>query len=151
MLTLELMSAAEFQDYLNEAIGIYAKEHVIAGNWNESEAVDKATKEYAKLLPEGQNTENHYLYTIRYENQEVGMVWLSQKSKDKGFIYDINIWENHQGLGYGKEAMKAIEEVGKKLGLEKIKLHVFGHNKVARRLYEKLGYQTTDLVMEKQI
>ena len=118
MLTLELMSGAEFQDYLNEAIGNYAKEHVIAGNWNESEAVDKATKEYAKLLPEGQRTEDNYLYTILVKTKPLGGVAFS-RSKDKGFIYDINIWENYQGLGYGKEAMKAIEGVGK-LGIEKI-------------------------------
>ncbi|MFJ5762867.1 GNAT family N-acetyltransferase [Neobacillus sp. NPDC093182] len=58
---------------------------------------------------------------------------------------------NQQGFGYGKEAMKKIEIVGQKLGMKKIGLHVFGHNKVARGLYDKLGYQTTNVLMEKEI
>jgi ribosomal protein S18 acetylase RimI-like enzyme len=79
------------------------------------------------------------------------MLWLAKKTNDKGFIYDINILDNYQGRGFGKEAMKQIELIGKSLGLKKIGLHVFGHNKVARGLYEKLGYQTTNLIMEKEI
>jgi len=47
--------------------------------------------------------------------------------------------------------MKEIEKVGQELGMKKIGLHVFGHNKVARGLYDKLGYQTTNVLMEKEI
>ncbi|MGM0901135.1 MAG: GNAT family N-acetyltransferase [Bacillota bacterium] len=81
----------------------------------------------------------------------MGVIWLAQKTEEKGYIYDINIEEEYQGFGYGKEAMKQIENVGQKLGMKKIGLHVFGHNKVARGLYEKLGYQTTNVLMEKEI
>ena len=151
MVRLEEMNSDEFQKYLNFAIKNYAAEHVKAGNWNELEALDKATQEYEKLLPDGEKTLNHNLFMIRDDNEEVGMIWLTQQSSDKGFIYDINIWETYQGRGYGKQAMKEIENIAKNLGLKSIRLHVFGHNRSARGLYEKLGYIETDIVMQKDI
>ncbi|SET80116.1 Acetyltransferase (GNAT) family protein [Salinibacillus kushneri] len=81
----------------------------------------------------------------------MGMIWLAQRSNEKGFICDVNIWEGNQGRGYGKQAMKELELVAKKLGLKSIGLHVFGHNQIARGLYEKLGYIETDILMEKKI
>lgn len=151
MIRLEEMKSAEFEKYLEFAIKNYAAEHVKAGNWNESDALSRAAQEYEKLLPEGERTNNHYLFNIFDEEQEVGMIWLAQRSADKGFIYDINIWEDHQGHGYGKQAMREIEKVAKHLGLKSIGLHVFGHNQSARHLYEELEYIETDIVMEKKI
>ncbi|WP_432806565.1 GNAT family N-acetyltransferase [Mesobacillus maritimus] len=151
MVRLDKMNSSEFEQYLSHAIRGYADEHVKAGNWNEQEALSKATKEYERLLPDGEKTANHTLFTIRDEDKEVGMIWLAQRANDKGFIYDINIWEENQGRGYGKQAMIEIEKVARKLGLKSIKLHVFGHNRVARGLYEKLGYLETSIVMEKKI
>ncbi|WP_270182300.1 GNAT family N-acetyltransferase [Alkalihalobacillus sp. CinArs1] len=151
MIRLEKMKASEFQSYLKKAIKNYAGEHVKAGNWSEEEAIDKATKEYERLLPEGEETVNNHLFTIHDEEKEVGMIWLAQRTTEKGFIFDINIREGYQGRGYGKKAMKEIEIEAKKLGLKIVKLHVFGHNQIARGLYEKLGYVETDIVMEKKI
>lgn len=73
------------------------------------------------------------------------------KVEKLGFIYDIHISEQYQGNGYAKEALKQIEIVGQELGLKKIGLHVFGHNLVARGLYEKVGYKTTNVLREKDI
>lgn len=150
MFRLDKMNSSEFERYLSYAIKNYADEHVKAGNWDEQEAISKATKEFEVLLPEGEKTANNKLFTIRDEDQEVGMIWLAQRPNQKGFIYDINIWEGNQGHGYGKQAMKEIEIVARKLGLKSIGLHVFGHNQVARNLYEKLGYIETDIIMEKR-
>lgn len=47
--------------------------------------------------------------------------------------------------------MKETEIVAKDLGINKIGLHVFGHNKVPRGLYEKLGYEITNITMSKTI
>lgn len=151
MINLTLMNADEYQRYLSCAIKTYAEEKVIAGNWKEEEALKKAEEEYTRLLPQGEKTEKNFLYTIRRDDEAVGVIWLAQKSEELGFIYDIYILEKYQGQGYAKEALKGIESVGQKLGLKKIGLHVFGHNKVARGLYEKLGYETTNVLMEKDI
>jgi ribosomal protein S18 acetylase RimI-like enzyme len=151
VINLTLMNAGEYQGYLSSAIKSYAEEKVLAGNWNEDEALKKAEEEYTRLLPQGEKTESNFLYTIRKGDETVGIIWLAQKSEKLGFIYDIYILEKYQGQGYAKEALEGIEGVGRKLGLKKIGLHVFGHNKVARGLYEKLGYETTNVLMEKDI
>ncbi|MCM2980044.1 GNAT family N-acetyltransferase [Niallia circulans] len=151
MIKLSLMNADEYQRYLSSAIKTYAEEKVLAGNWKQDESLKKAEEEYTKLLPQGEKTERNFLYTIQKGDEAVGVIWLAQKSEELGFIYDIYILEKYQGNGYAKQALKSIENVGQKLGLKKIGLHVFGHNKVARGLYEKLGYETTNVLMEKDI
>ena len=151
MVKLEKMNSNEFQRYLSFAIKNYASEHVRAGNWEESEAVDKAAQEYENLLPDGKNTTNQYLFTIRDGEHEVGIIWLAKRSAEKGFIYDIYISEENQGKGYGRKAMEEIEKEAKNLGLKSIGLHVFGHNALARDLYEKIGYVETDILMEKKL
>jgi ribosomal protein S18 acetylase RimI-like enzyme len=151
MINLVLMNSDEYQKYISSAIKSYAEEKVLAGNWNQEESISKAEAEYKRLLPNGEKTESNFLYTILDEAKTIGVIWLAQLSENRGYIYDINILEEYQGFGYGKEAMKQIENVGKKLGMKKIGLHVFGHNKVARGLYDKLGYQTTNVLMEKEI
>lgn len=148
---LEKMNTVEFEQYLNYAIKNFAEEQIKSGNWEQQDAVSMATEEYKKLLPDGEKTENNYLFIIRDGKQEIGMIWLAHKTSEKGFIYDINIWEGNQGKGYGKQAMKEIERVAKEIGIKKIGLHVFGHNKAARRLYEKLGYIETNIKMEKAL
>jgi ribosomal protein S18 acetylase RimI-like enzyme len=151
MIKLVLMNSVEYQKYISAAIKSYAEEKVLSGNWNQEESIRKAEEEYARLLPKGEKTESNFLYTILNDDKAIGVVWLAQLSENRGYIYDINILEKFQGFGYGKEAMKQIEIVGQKLGMKKIGLHVFGHNKVARGLYDKLGYQTTNVLMEKEI
>jgi ribosomal protein S18 acetylase RimI-like enzyme len=39
----------------------------------------------------------------------------------------------------------------KNKGFEQLGLHVFGHNKIARALYESLGFETTNMVMSKKL
>ncbi len=148
---LEQMNSEEFQQYLNFAIKHFADEQMKSGNWEPQEAVTKAAQEFEKLLPNGLNTEDNHLFTIRVGSQEVGMIWLAQVAHDKGFIYGFNIWEENQGRGYGKQAMQEIELLAKKMGLRSIGLHVFAHNKTARSLYDKFGYIEKNIKMEKSL
>lgn len=151
MLRLVEMNSSDFERYLSFAIKNYADEHVKVGNWSEKEAIAKAKGEYEKLLPEKEKTTNSKLFTLWDDNQEIGMIWLGKRSVEKGYIYDINIWEEYQGNGYGKQAMNEIENIAKNWGLKSIELLVFGNNKVARSLYEKLGYIETNVIMNKKL
>ncbi|HLR09704.1 MAG TPA: GNAT family N-acetyltransferase [Bacillota bacterium] len=148
---LEKMHAFDYQQYLNYAISNFANEQIRAGIWEAQEALYQATQLYKQLLPEGVTTEGHYLFTIRDSDQKVGIIWLAQRPDEKGFIYDINIWKDYRGKGYGKQAMKAIEIIAKQLGLTRLGLHVFGHNEIARNLYETLEYRETNIRMEKSL
>ncbi|ETT86427.1 GNAT family N-acetyltransferase [Viridibacillus sp. FSL R5-0477] len=154
MITLKPMNQEEFNQYLFFAIEDFAKDKVTSGNWSEDEAIDLSKKEFSRLLPKDEKSEHNHLFSIFHNQQLVGMIWIAQTSTtnlNEGFIYDFIIYEQHQGRGYGKQAMKETEIIAKKLGINKIGLHVFGHNKIARGLYEKLGYEITNISMSKSI
>lgn len=148
---IKTMSSEEFNNYMDKAIYNYAKEKTKAGNWSEEEAFAKSKEEFNRLLPNKEKTKNHYFFSIYDRNELIGMVWLNKQGNKHGFIYDINIFDTYQGKGYGKQAMNEIELFARRIGIKKLELHVFAHNKVAISLYESLGYNTTNIMMTKAL
>lgn len=148
------MTQTEYDAFLNRTIPDYAADKVRAGQWAESEALERSRKEFEELLPQGVQTKDHYLYTLYDGEQAVGLIWLranpDRPTKD-GFIFELYVEEDQRGKGYGKQAMLLIEEKARELGLQAIGLHVFGSNKVARNLYESVGYETTSVNMSKKL
>ncbi|WP_409254091.1 GNAT family N-acetyltransferase [Bacillus sp. SCS-153A] len=151
MITLKKMTSEEFDLYLDKAVNNYAKEKAAAGNWSKEEAVENSKKDFEQFLPNREESEDNYLFTIWDDKSSAGVIWLSKIGEDTGYIYDIIINEEHQGKGYGKQAMIEIEAVAKELGFSKIELHVFGHNQVAKGLYEQLNYEVTNIIMAKKL
>ena len=66
------------------------------------------------------------------------------------YIFDLFLAPQARGKGLGKLVMSELEVETKKLGFNALRLHVFGHNTVARRLYESAGYITTNIHMLKE-
>ncbi len=156
MLELLPMTEAEFKTYLTGAIKNYADEKVKAGNWRPEEAFERSRGDYLSLLPEGVASKNQHLFSIMdtATGQNVGMLWFGVVERDgqtTAFIYDFLVTEAWQGRGYGKGALLALEEKVRALGLGTVSLHVFGHNRVARSLYERLGYKVTNVNITKQL
>jgi GNAT superfamily N-acetyltransferase len=56
-----------------------------------------------------------------------------------------------RGRGYGRAALEALHAWAREHGFERVGLHVFGSNEVARRLYLRTGYVETDVMMEKRL
>jgi len=149
-------SENDLSSYLEFAIPDYASDKVKAGNWTEDESLERSRNVYAELLPDGVNTKDHYLFRVVADetNEKVGMIWLAvltEANRTSGFIYDILIDEHLRGKGYGKHAMLAIEEKARSLGLRSIGLHAFGYNEIAIGLYKKIGYKTTNVIMNKDL
>jgi ribosomal protein S18 acetylase RimI-like enzyme len=150
------MTETEFQAYLEEDIQRYAEEHVKAGNWHPSEALEKSRREHQQLLPEGLASRNQYLFSIVNEElgARVGIIWFAinaERPRPSAFIYDFVIFAEYRRRGYGTQALAAMEEQVRALGAETIALHVFGHNHIAQALYKKTGYEVTGLHMTKQL
>ena len=148
------MTQPEYEAFVKRAIPEYAADNVRAGYWSESEALEKSRAGYEKLLPKGLQTENHFLYTLYHEDDAVGMIWIRadlQSPIKSGFIFELYVAEKFRGKGYGKQAMLLIEEKARELGLESLGLHVFAVNKVARNLYESVGYEVSSLNMTKKL
>ncbi len=152
---IEPMNQATYESYLPVAIEEYAGDKCRAGTWSENEAFEKATEEFAALLPEGLKTKDHYLFTFRDEtDSDIGMVWVHVTEESRGrcaFIFDVKITSDKQNQGYGKEALRLLEVMLKRMNVKKISLHVFAHNERAIHVYDSLGYEKTDYYMSKRL
>lgn len=156
MIKLEKMSKHDFADYVPNAIVEYADQKVKAGTWDEEEALNLSKESFEKLLPNGENTEGHYLFSIveLIKQRKIGYLWFqcfASLAAKTAFINDFYIFEEFRGRGYGTQAMKALDTEVRKLQISKITLHVFSHNKRAIALYQKAGFEDTDLIMAKYV
>jgi len=164
MITLEAISPAEYKTWLTQAIRDYAEDKVSSGNWEASEALDRSGAEFHRLLPDGPATPDNFIFSLMAPKANtkageeaapvsVGVLWfaLPPWKPPIAFIYDFHIYEPYRRHGYGAEALKALEEKVKALGLDTIGLHVFAHNTAARALYEKAGYAVTNINMAKKL
>ncbi|TCP26617.1 GNAT family acetyltransferase [Scopulibacillus darangshiensis] len=147
------MTQNDFAQYTSSAIKEYADEKVKAGTWTIDEALTKSSREYQRLLPDGMDSHHQYLYVIAdSEGRKIGWLWYKfdeRHPQKEAFIFDFKIFEEKQGLGYAKAALRALDDLAVKRGIKKISLHVFSHNKRAIYLYEKLDYKATDINMSK--
>jgi RimJ/RimL family protein N-acetyltransferase len=158
-LRLVPLPPSEYDRWWAWATRDYADEHVKSGNWTAEEALAKSEGEFHQLIPQGVDTPGHYLYGLEEPTgqQIVGIVWFRADRRPEAprppvvFIYDLLVYEPFRGRGYGAQAMRLIESRARELGFDTVSLHVFGHNTVARSLYEKLGYVATNLMMSKKL
>lgn len=156
MVELIPMTNRDFDAYLEDAIQRYAEANVESGRSHPSEAVERSRADHEQLLPKGIDTPDNFLFSIveRAGRTRVGTLWYSvelSRPVRAAFVYDLLIFEPYRGQGYGRATLLALEEHARRLGVEKIALHVFAGNAVARALYERVGYETTDLVMAKRL
>lgn len=156
MITLQSMTQAEFELYREHLIREYAKDHVEAGNWDAEGSIERSEKEIDGLLPQGVASPKHYLFSVHDDstNTNVGILWFAEREEggsNLAFIYDIELKPEARGKGYGAETMRLLEAEVRALGLNRISLHVFGKNTVARKLYEKMGFETTNVLMSKEL
>ncbi len=154
MITLSPMTEPDLQRYLVQAIQTYAEDKVQAGNWTREEALERSRQEFEGYLPQGVQTPDNSLFNMMDENNEcVGFLWyaISPKQPRVAFIYDFEIFEQFRRRGYAREALAALDEAAKQRGLNRIELHVFGHNTAARELYKKAGYVETNVMMARNL
>ena len=146
------MRAEEARPYLDRLIAGYAADHVRNGRWSPEEAPAEARKEVERLLPAGVDTPNHLLFRILAGEPEtyVGELWIALEPRG-AFVYDLEVAEPFRRRGYAEAAMRLAEEIAVYRGACKILLHVFGDNAGARRLYARLGYAETNVLMAKPL
>ena len=154
MVKLVPMTDAQFAEYLETAIGLYAEAHIKAGDCDAAEALELAQADYEVLLPTGLASPGQFLYSVFDEatGARVGMIWFAVKErreKKSAFIYDFVIREEHRGRGYGGQTLANVDRVVEKMGVTRISLNVMGHNAVARALYEKQGFEIAGIGMTK--
>lgn len=155
MVSLKEMPEADFDRFVEDCCASYKQDKIRANGYTDAEAQKIVERDFSEILPQGFHTKDNFFFNvINEDSQKVGTIWYRvQGANDnrKAFLLDILIDEAFRGQGFGKVAMRLLEQQAKSQGLKAIGLHVFGFNEVAIRLYESLGYRTTDLTMEKSL
>ncbi len=154
MVKLIPMTENEFKAYLDYSVREYAEDNVRVGYWDESEALQKSKQIHNQLLPNGLPSKDQHLFSIMDETSGgvVGMLWLEIKPDrptPAAFIYNIRIKEGLRGRGYGKQTLHAAENLLRSMNIKTLSLHVFADNTAAKRLYEKVGFETISYNMRK--
>lgn len=106
---------------------------------NADEALKFAYEETERLLPDGPATEHHLIWIAQVDEQPVGSLWISLRSKIP-FIFGIEVDSTQRGKGYGRGIMLAGQDECRRLGHTQIDLNVFADNTPAVALYDSLGY-----------
>ena len=151
MAYLEPLQQEDFERFLEREIQNYAADHVRNGNWPAQGANERSRQEFERLLPDGIRSKDQYLYSIVDEDgNKIGVLWVQVKDR-KGFIFNFVIDEEFRGKGFGKQALAALDEKLKPMGVESVALHVFGDNVTAQELYKKMGFQITGIHMKKSL
>jgi len=156
MVGLNLMDPKDFDVFMNQAIDVYAQDNIKSGNWQPDVAHEKSREEFQRLLPDGIQTKDQFLFSILDENsnKKIGVLWVQIKMDSphrKAFICDFIIDPQYRGQGYGKLALQALDGKLAQMNVESVSLHVFAHNTNAVGLYETMGYLPTNLYMKKTL
>ncbi|WP_321329215.1 GNAT family N-acetyltransferase [uncultured Ilyobacter sp.] len=151
MLKLVKMKQNEYDVIKGKLISDYAKEKVRVGHWQEDEAIELSKETLEKILKDGVDTSNHYLMSA-YEDEEkkIGFIWFNIFNKSV-FINALCIYDEFKGNDYEIKVVEALEEKSYDYGAKKINLHSFGYNEGAIASYRKMGYEITDVYMNKKI
>ena len=155
MSPLRPMTEVEFAAWCDAIVPDYAAEKVKSGDWAESEALARSRESLDGLLPRGIETPDNQLFAIvGPDGKSVGMLWFAVKERSGSriaYVYNIAIDPRFRRQGHAERAFDALAHEARRLGLEGIGLHVFGHNRGAISLYEKIGFEATDITMFKPL
>lgn len=155
MVTFVPMSEELFEKEFSTWVRDYAQEKIDSGNWKQEEALEQSRKEHLYLLPEGVHTEGHHLFSILNESQEnVGMIWFGIKEQGEpvgAFIWKFEIYEKFRRCGYASASLTELRRMLAGMGVKRVSLHVFASNRAAVSLYEKMGYEPTNIVMARDV
>jgi len=156
MIELRPMTQAEYEIYLSRAVAEYAEDKVKAGNWPAEGALERSAKEFEKYLPQGLDSPHNTLCTLvdPASGAGVGMIWYAlfpESTRPNWFIFDFSIDPEQRRRGYASQVLTALEERALAEGIQSIELHVFGHNTAARALYDKMGYEITNINMVRKV
>ena len=144
---LQPMSESEFQTFRAHSVSEYAKEMLRSRAVSEADADQQSKATFQRLLPHGKETADQLIMTVWSENRVVGHLWIAMKSdhgRREAFGYDMELIASARGKGLGRELMNVAHALLHNSGVSRVGLNVFGHNEIARNLYQSLGYKPVE-------
>ena len=151
---LRALTPEELAAFIDEDQERYVEERVKSGEDREV-ATKVAQEQSGTLFPGGKPAEGQLFFRVLDERgTPVGTLWIGPQlvgPPDGYWVFDVRIDEAFRGNGYGRATMELAEFEARHRGAKELGLNVFGHNEVARRLYESMGYVATAIRMKKTL
>ncbi|MDX3078018.1 GNAT family N-acetyltransferase [Streptomyces sp. NPDC088354] len=148
------MTEAEFPAWLARMQDEYVRSWTLRGV-PEAQARAKAEADHRSALPGGLATPGTVLRVLRAGGEDVGDLWVGRRATDdgepSGYVYNVQVEAAHRGRGHGRTLMLVAERACVADGLHWLGLNVFAGNDPALRLYESLGYRTTQVHFAKPL
>jgi len=155
MVSLRRMSQAEYDAYYPGSLQSLADELARAYDLDPEDGLKEARKSFASLLPDGKvDVPDQYLYAIEADQVKVGVLWFCVRRARKvpeAYVLDVVVDEPHRRRGYAREAMVEMERLLRALGVTRVALNVFEHNRGAQQLYARLGYDVSAHALLKRL
>ena len=149
------MTADEFNEWLPRQLAGYAALIASSGALPPQAAREKAEQDTARAFSGGFRTPGQHLFRIIDAEVAVGWLWLGVPGPEPdplmAWVYEIEIDAAFRGRGYGRAGMRLAEGEARSRGMTSLGLNVHGQNKVARALYESLGYEVMTQQMKKPV
>lgn len=149
------MGPEEAEAFLESARAQWVRDLVSGAGLDEEAAQQKADADLVAWCPGGAATPGHLFLVVQDEHgARVGTVWLVERApagRPSCHLLDIRIDPHQRHLGFGRRAMRLLEDEARRRGCREIVLNVFGNNDVARALYRMEGYQETFVTMRKPL
>lgn len=91
--------------------------------------------------PDSRSVNDLWLIVL-VRNEEAGFVWFQhRRDLNEAFGYDIFLKPKFRSQGIGRETIKHCAEFVRNHGILRVKVCVFEDNKIARSLYQSLGFK----------
>ena len=133
------MTDEEVGAYRDGAVATYARSREEAGE-SPQLALSTSESSFAELLPDGRPGEGHHLFTVRHQGEQAGIVWVCARWPAQAWVYDVEVAPDFRGRGLGAAAIVHAALWTRSRGMPWLGLNVFGPNRHARGLYERLGF-----------
>ncbi len=137
-----ILDPAEFAACLEQIARRFAAANAPVEHRPVEEALAAARARHAETWAQGPATAGHFLRRIvDREGIAHGSCWYALAPRGEAYLYDIFIEEDARRRGFGRAALRAIEEELRRAGCRQLWLNVFAANEGAVRFYERCGYQ----------
>ncbi|MFF9482956.1 GNAT family N-acetyltransferase [Streptomyces sp. NPDC014733] len=143
--TARPMTADEYPHWLTAEKDAYVFGIVRAGALTRDEALRKADKDFAELLPGGLATPGHAVLALEAADARIGTAWLHHRHlPGVTYGFSLNVDAEQRGKGYGHGAMVVGEQATRAAGDTALMFTVWGGNDVAMGLYDSAGYRVLE-------
>lgn len=148
------MRADDFVAFEQRAIGAWGQGRALAGEWSAQEAPERAAAEFAQQLPAGLATPGNHLFVLSVldDGRPVGELWLVEHlvgMHKVAVLRHLHIGAADRQRGFAKQALHMVEALARQLGCLEMRLQLFGHNAIARTMYDGLGFRIMSMELAK--